>query len=298
MSKKLLITGASGFLGWHLCRHAPDGWNIVGTYHGNASGLFPKTPALQLDLQDKDAMWQAMKSQKPDAVLHLAAASNPAHCEANKAESRELNVEATMNLAEFCAELRSKLVFTSSSQVYDGLQALNEEAPTPSPQNEYGKQKLEAEQRVQEILPEAAILRVAVMFGMAGPGTNNFLQQWLSAWQQGKEVTAFYDEIRSFLSGRSAAAGVFKVLEKGAEGVFNLGGASAISRHAFAELASTVFELPAAKIIRKSQQEVQLTSFRPANLTMSLEKIKGLGFQPAEPWEELAWLRKYTSYGS
>jgi dTDP-4-dehydrorhamnose reductase len=287
MSKKLFITGASGFLGWHVFRHAPKEWRLVGCWHGNAAGLFPKAEAMRLDLADRDAIWRAMKSAKPDAVLHLAAASSPAHCEANKEETRRLNVETTAHLAEFCAELGSKLVFTSSSQVYDGTSPPCRELPDPKPRNGYGQQKLEAEKLVVDILPSAAILRVAVMYGMAGPGTNNFLQQWLDAWQQGREVTAFFDEIRSFMSGTSAVDGLFKVLEKGAEGIFNLGGANAISRFEFAELASAAFGLPQAKIIRKSQQEVPLSAFRPADLTMDLTKIKELGFEPVTAWDGL-----------
>ncbi len=290
MSKKLFVTGASGFLGWHVFRHAPPDWQLIGCWHANEAGLHPKADALQLDLTDRDAVWRALKSIRPDAVLHAAAVSSPAFCEANKAEAHQVNVAATAQLAEFCAELRSKLVFTSSSQVYDGASAPNGEVPEPRPQNGYGQQKLEAEKLVLGTSADAAIIRVAVMFGMAGTGSNNFLQQWLTAWRQGKEVTAFYDEIRSFLSGPSAAEGVFLLLEKGAEGIFNLGGADAISRFEFAEMASTAFGLPQAKIVRKSQQEVQLSSFRPANLTMDLTKIKDLGYVPMTAWEGLRHL--------
>ncbi|MBK8564715.1 MAG: SDR family oxidoreductase [Saprospiraceae bacterium] len=290
MAKKLFVTGASGFLGWHVFRDAPADWQLIGCWHGNAAGLFPMAEAFQLDLTDRDAVWRALKATKPDAVLHTAAASNPAHCEANKEETRKLNVEATVQLAEFCAELRSKLVFTSSSQVYDGTSPPCKEVPDPNPKNDYGQQKLEAEKLVADLLPEAAIIRVAVMYGMAGTGTNNFLQQWLDIWRQEREVTAFYDEIRSFLSGTAASDGIFKVLEKGAEGIFNLGGGSAISRYEFAEMASVAFGLPQAKIIRKSQQEVALSTFRPADLTMDLTKIKELGFVPQTPWEGLKLL--------
>ncbi len=279
--------GASGFLGWHVCKRPPKDWRLVGAYHGNPAGIYPKTEALQLDLTNRDEVWRCFKSTNPDAVLHLAAASNPAHCEANPETARLLNVEATTWLAAFCEERRCKLLFTSSSQVYDGGNAPFSESPTPSPKNAYGRQKLEAEGLVAELLPSAAVIRVAVMYGMAGPGNQNFLNQWLNAWRRGKEVTAFYDEIRSFLSGSSAADGLSLLLEKGAEGVFNLGGAAAISRYDFARMASEIFALPAAKIIRKSQQEVELSSFRPPDLTMDLRKITDLGFVPQQPLDGL-----------
>lgn len=288
MTKKLLITGASGFLGWHVARHAPSGWRLVGTWYTNPEGLPSKSEAAPLDLTNRDATWRMLKAISPDVVFHLAAASNTAHCEAKPEETRLLNVYATAHLAEMCAERRCKLLFTSSSQVYDGEHPPFDEAPNPSPKNAYGQQKLAAEQAIQSIDPPAAIVRVAVMYGQAAPGVSNFLQQWLSTWQRGEAVTAFDDEIRSFLSGKSAAAGLWHLLEKGAEGIFNLGGATSVSRYEFAVMASQTFLLPTAQIIKKSQKEVETAAFRPANLTLDLSKIMGTGFHPITLEEGLA----------
>jgi dTDP-4-dehydrorhamnose reductase len=90
------------------------------------------------------------------------------------------------------------------------------------------------------------------------------------------------------LSGKSAATGINLLLEKGAEGIFNVGGGTAISRYEFAVLASRSLNLPEATIISKSQMEVESKAFRPANLTMNLEKIKGLGFVPDYKIEHLS----------
>lgn len=288
MTKKLLITGASGFLGWHVARQAPSGWRVVGTWHANAGGLPPKSEAMPLDLTDRDATWRLLKAINPDAVFHLAAASNIALCEAKPEETRPLNVDATAHLAEMCAERRCKLLFTSSSQVYDGEYPPFDEAPTPSPKNAYGRQKLAAEQAIQSISPAATIVRVAVMYGQAGPSVSNFLQQWLNAWQRGESVTAFDDEVRSFLSGKSAAAGLWHLLDKDAEGIFNLGGATTVSRYEFAVMASQAFGLPEVKIIKKSQKDVASAATRPGNLTLDLSKIMGTGFQPITLEEGLA----------
>lgn len=288
MAKKILITGASGFLGWQVCKTPPKGWELVGTYSQHAQGILPGTKAIQLELTEKDAVWAALKAIQPDAVLHLAAASNTAFCETAPDITRKLNVDASVYLAEMCAERHCKLLFTSSSQVYDGENFPFEEQPTPSPRNEYGRQKLEAEKKLLDINPATTIIRVAVMYGTAGPSTNNFLGQWKDAWTKGEAVTAFYDEIRSFLSGKSAATGINLLLEKGAEGIFNVGGGTAISRYEFAVLASRALNLPEATIISKSQMEVESKAFRPANLTMNLEKIKGLGFVPDYKIEHLS----------
>lgn len=278
--KKLLLTGASGFLGRYVARNTPPDWRTIGIFNNNAIRLLPKQEGVQLDLTNRDATWQTLKATNPDAVFHLAAASSPAFCEENPNATREINVEATRWLAEMCAERHCRILFTSSEQVYDGLAAPYHETGTPTPKNEYGRQKLAAEQAVLAISSASVIARMAVMFGQEGDGTKNFMTQWLDTWQRGDAVTAFHDEIRSFLSGSAAAAGLFLLWEKGAEGIFNIGGADAISRYDFAQVIAKAYHLPEAKIIKKSQLELENATYRPANLALDLSKIKDLGFRP------------------
>ncbi len=285
--KTLLITGASGFLGWNVCSHPQRGWRLIGTYCQNSTGIVPKTENLKLDLTDKDSIWRALKEVKPDAVFHLAAFSNISFCEKHPEETHALNVTATAHLAEMCADRHVRLVFTSSEQVFDGSKGLYREGDEPTPRNQYGKQKLEAEERIAEIYPEAAIARIAVLYGKSGEVSKSFLQQWLESWQTFLPVTAFHDEIRSFLSARSAVEGLFTLLEQDACGIFNLAGEAPLSRYEFALLAKEIFNLTTGSIIPKSQQEVEMAAYRPPNLTLDTRKISSAGFQPRHPAGEL-----------
>ncbi len=291
--KKLLITGGSGFLGWHCCMQLPTGWKAFATFHENKEGIYENTIAYQVDLTDKDAIWRVMKEVKPDAVFHLAAHSGTAHCEKEPEATYPLNVTACANLAEMCADLKSKLLFTSSEQVFDGEKGYYEEKDRPNPKNEYGKQKMEAENRIQEIYPESATVRIAVLFGQASHAANSFFNQWIEAWENLLTVTAFEDEIRSFLSGGSCARALFHLLEQGAEGLFHLGGSAAMSRYEFGLLAKEIFKIDFAKIEGKSQKEVDMLAFRPPNLSLDCQLIKSIGFNPAHPADEMKKMRPY-----
>ena len=73
-------------------------------------------------------------------------------------------------MARAAAETGAKLVAFSSDQVYSGAA---QEGPLPetlslSPSNIYGQHKLEAEQRVLEVLPDAVFLRVPWMYDLPG----------------------------------------------------------------------------------------------------------------------------------
>ncbi|MEY3367013.1 MAG: hypothetical protein RI973_168 [Bacteroidota bacterium] len=285
--KSLLITGASGFLGWHACKFPQEKWKVTGTYFNHPDSLPPRTDHLRLDLERKDEVWRTLKQLRPDAVFHLAACSSTNYCEENPEASRQTNVSGTAHLSEMCADRKIRLVFTSSEQVFDGLCSSYCEEDTPSPGNEYGRQKLEAEKLIGAIYPDACIARIAVLFDLAGSSNKGFLQQWLESWQAFLPVTAFHDEIRSFLSAMSAVEGLFKLLEQDARGIFHLGGETAMSRYDFALLVRSTLKIKAGKVISKSQQEVKMAAYRPPNLTLNTGKMASLGFQPRHPEAEL-----------
>lgn len=288
--KSLLITGASGFLGWNILKEQPANWRLVGTWLRHKEGLFPGAEHYQLDLLDKDAVWRCLKEIKPDAVMHLAAHSDTNFCEENPDDTRKLNVDATAALAEMCADRHVHFLFCSSEQVFDGKKDSYNEADLPCPLNEYGRQKLEAERLVQAICPDATVVRISVMCGVASSAKPGFLQQWLDAWQHFFPVKAFYDEFRSFLGGTSAARGLFHLLDQGAVGVVHLGGARGLSRYDLAILVKEIFGLEHASIDICSQKDVRMAAYRPPRLILDNSLIVSTGFQPMNIEEELETL--------
>ena len=291
--KRLLITGASGYLGWHCCNHLKHGWRTYGVGHQNQNGIHPNAIGCLLDLTDKDALWHLLKKVKPDAVFHLAAHSGTGYCEAHPEESRLLNVNVVEYLAEMCSDLKSRLLFTSSEQVFDGHKGQYSEADTPCPKNKYGEQKWEAEQLIQAIYPEAVILRIAVLYGQSTPAAKSFLNQWLDAWSKLLSVTAFHDETRQFLSAASCAEALFHLLSQGAEGVFHVGGEMALTRFDFGKIATDVLTLQHAKMESLGQKDAEMPAFRPADLSLDLSKIKSTGFVPIHPVAELKSLKPF-----
>ncbi len=295
--KKLLITGGSGYLGWHCCLNEQHGWKVIATHHHNKDGVHPSADAYKLDLTDKDALWKALKTVKPDAVFHLAAHSGTGFCENNPEESHQLNVAATTHLAEMAADLKAKLFFTSSEQVFDGTQGQYTETDEPNPKNEYGKQKLEAENIIQSVYPEACILRIAVLFGLPTTVSKSFLNQWTESWEKMIPITAFHDEIRPFLSAKNCTDGLFHLLHQGAQGLFHLGGKTFSSRYDFALMAKNILNFPDAIIYSKSQKEVETPAYRPPDLSLNCQKIAGTGFELKMPQDELKKLKPFFRSG-
>ncbi len=286
--KKLLLTGASGFLGWNLCQYPQEDWEIIGLYHQHRSGVPKQIAAHQVDLSDQEAFKKIVNQVKPDAIVHLAAISNTRYCQEHPELTGRLNILVPGQIAHACQQLSIPFIHASSGQVYDGKLPPYRESAELQPLNTYGLQKVAAEALVRETYPEACIFRPTVMFGHHSTSSYCFMTDWLQRWDQGETVTAFHDEIRCFLSGRSAAEGILLLLEKEAKGIFNLAGKEAISRLEFAQLLAKTFSVKEARIKSAAQQDIPgLAEVRPSDLTMNLDKVTQLGFKARGVAEEL-----------
>lgn len=181
MKTKILITGASGFVGSSFClQHAGrDEVEIRGL--GRRAMDMPGyvradlTKPLQLD-------WS------PDVVIHAAARSSPwGHLK----EFRRQNVLATRHVLEFCeAKKVPKLVYISSSSVFyrEGDQlGLTEESPIgPAFVNRYAQTKHEGEKIVRSFSGDSCVLRPRAVFG---PRDTVLFPRLLRAARQGRMVS-------------------------------------------------------------------------------------------------------------
>jgi len=137
-SRRVLITGGSGFTGQHLVAALEQ------------KGHQAHVPA-SLDLTDSTSVAQALHSVQPDAVVHLGAISFAAH--GDSMPYYETNTLGTLNLLAAIAEQKIELshfIFASTAAVYgnQGRPVLGE-GLTPQPDGDYGISKLAAEHLVR-----------------------------------------------------------------------------------------------------------------------------------------------------
>ena len=167
--KKILVTGASGFVGSRFVARWRSEYNILTPTHA------------ELDITDYTSVSSYFVQNSPDVVVHLAALSNTGYCEQNEAESYRVNVDGAANIARAAAMCGAKMIFFSSDQVYNGNleSGLLSEDVVVAPENVYGRHKLEAEERVLYFNPNTVVLRATWMYdrereGM--PSHANFVQ--------------------------------------------------------------------------------------------------------------------------
>ncbi len=170
-SRRILVTGGSGFVGRHLLaeltENARSGDVIL------QAGREPDCD-VPLDLKDVASVSAAVAAARPDVVLHLAGEASVAQAGNNAAATWQLNLVGTMALAVALGEVSpsATLLFTSSAEVYGRafLDGVVDETVRPAPSSIYAQAKLAAEQMLAAVLPASATLVVVRPSNHIGPG--------------------------------------------------------------------------------------------------------------------------------
>lgn len=125
MSRVALVTGASGFAGWHLCaRLRSQGWGVRRAVNPDARG---EADAFPCDIGDAARVRQLVEwAHDATHVFHLAAMTFVPLSSRNPGETMRVNLEGTVNLADAVHEIipGARLVFAGSAAIYGVPEAL------------------------------------------------------------------------------------------------------------------------------------------------------------------------------
>lgn len=282
--KKLIITGASGFLGYHLARVAAKDWEVYSITNSRVLD-FEDAVDINCDIRNYIELGNIIDDIEPDAIIHTAAISDANFCEHNEELSYQVNVEATKNLAGICCDYQIPFAFTSTDLVFDGKQGMYKEEDEKNPLSIYGEQKAVAEEEVLRIYPEATVFRLPLMFGEPEASAANYLQKFIVQIQKGEKAFLFHDEYRSVCGARSIAEGILKLIYE--TGIIHLAGKEKLSRYDFGLKACYAFGLDTSLLHSCSQKDVKMAAPRPADVSLDISKAVSLSYAPLSVDEEL-----------
>jgi len=299
MPTKVLLTGASGFLGWNICKQENPLYELVGTYFRNQ----PTDVDIQwarINLLETPQISKLIKEVQPDIVVHLAAIANAAFCEQHPALSHHINVYTSIAVAEASKEQGIPMIFASTDLVFNGSSAPYEEDDFCYPLSQYGLQKEMAEETLLSDFEHVVIARFPLMFGLTPSYTQNFFTTSLAKLQEGETVNAFTDEYRTMISAEVAGEWLNHLIPycldtepSERERVFHLGGSERCSRYDFVIKMTEVFGLDPKLVIPTLQKELDLTPARPADVSLvSTLANKTLSYSPSSLEEQLLQLKK------
>ncbi len=242
----ILVTGATGFVGQKIMQMCKD--TVACPSLRNAS---------------EDEILRIMEESGADTIIHTAAISDIGVCQANPEASYMANVQIPIYLAK--AAKHAKLICFSSDQVYSGV---DEEGPyaedTAKANNIYAEHKLEMEQRVLEIAPDAVMLRAEWMYDYYLKKPNYFMNIINAA----DSVSFSSRQYRGLTYVKEVAENMEKVIRLPG-GVYNFG----------SETTKSMYEI-SKEFLAVMGKNVKLEDAPPRhNLWMNCEKAKRFGVE-------------------
>lgn len=292
--RRVLITGAAGFVGHHLIKEfEANGYTVFTTDVVDAANALPNYT--RADLCNRDELCKLVSKVKPTACVHLGAISFVPDGDKNPAFLLSVNVAGTVNVVEALRQNAPKcrLLFVSSSQVYGPVASLEaaeasikEDSPL-LPLSLYAISKVAAERAVAAYgACHGMDVMIARPANHTGPGQTPrfvavaFAKQVLAIKNGEQDVlrTGNLESIRDFTDVRDVVRAYRLILENGLSGnAYNI---STETRVSMGELLSMLQKLCGTS----APVETDPALYRPTDASQRLDcsKLYGhTGWQPS-----------------
>ena len=115
---RILVIGGSGVIGFETIKKLRKlGHDVFFTYYKNKT---PISNGFSIDIRDANKLTNIFQKIIPDVVIHTTAITNVDLCETNNELADSINVHGTKNIIEGCKIIGSKIIYISTSFVFDG----------------------------------------------------------------------------------------------------------------------------------------------------------------------------------
>lgn len=263
--RRLFVTGGLGYLGRHIVNGPPsDRWNVIA----------PSSEAL--DLRFRDSVRSVIGDWRPTAIIHTA----------YRKDDRETIVDASRNVAIAAAETGARLVHVSSDAVFGGRAWPYVESDPPTPVNQYGVDKADAEVAVLETCPTAVVVRISLLVGRNELSTHE--QKVRSVISGSSDMRFFTDAIRCPAIVDDVAAALVDLAERPQlHGVVHLGGPDALSRAQLATMTAKRHDWDEEKLRFATIDEIGTATPGRVELDSSHARSFGIAVRGPRSWFDI-----------
>lgn len=247
--RKVLITGASGFLGYHLVQEAQDmGFDVYGGVRLNSETAHLNCSLVYLNYGSANELDLVLKEYDFDYIVHAAALTRAK----TDAAYERVNVQYAVNLAKAASKNQNlkAFVFVGSlaaiGPVPFDAPPLREDS-VQSPVTAYGRSKQRAETLLKEI--EGLPLKIVRPTAIYGPREKD-LEVLFKTIRSGLDVyIGKKPQKLTFIHGRDAASAILEIAQMDSEGPaeYNLSDGEVYDRYAVAD---AIHELTGKKAVR------------------------------------------------
>jgi UDP-glucose 4-epimerase len=289
--KKILVTGAAGFIGSalvpELMRSEYDVYVIDNLSFGKRELLnLPDDRFILADITDRSQIDEIVQTINPQWIVHLAAIHFIPYCNQNPYESANINIQGTINILDAAKKLHSleRLLFASTAAVYPIVDTPIPETHTLNPLDIYGLSKLVGERLINEFHLSTNIPSIICRFFNAfGPRETNphLIPEIHRQVMGGLRTIALgnLDPKRDFIHTTDMSLSLRLLLEKFDRGVdiFNIGSGMEYSVKEVVK----AFERAIGESIEIQVDPARVRKVERMHLCADITKLKGfLGWEP------------------
>ena len=262
-----LILGASGKIGSYLIKN--DKY-VLYTYNSKKIKGGIRFNFL------KNNISKIIKKKKINAVVLMAAISDPNICYKKRNLTNKINVLSTIKILKELIKKNIYFIFFSSEFVFNGKKKNFSERDKTRPVNIYGKQKLTVEKFIIKNAKKYSILRIAKTYG-DDLNDNTLISSYLKNLLLGqKKFTVASDQFFSplFIGDLKKIIKIF--MKKKINGLFNVGGPERLSRYDCLYIVNKFLNKKHQNKIKLKKNKLENFSFydkRPLDVSMNIQKL-------------------------
>jgi len=270
--QRLLLTGGSGLLALNWACAVRDQWDVILGTHLHSVDL-QGVASCRIDLDDPERLDCQIRHLAPDLIVNTAGLTDVDRCQSSPNMAAAVNAELARNVATIAARLGVQLIHISTDHLFAGDRALSSEDDVPYPLNEYARSKLLGEVWVQEVFPQALVVRTN-FFGWGHVGRQSFSDWIIYSLRAEKAISLFDDVHFTPILADVLALTAHGLAGRGASGIFNIVGDERVSKYEFGYRLAQQFSLPMELIQRSKVFDANLNARRPRDMSLANAKAR------------------------
>lgn len=260
---QVVVTGGTGVIGFPLVKKlVSEGHEVHYTHLSNPIGI-EGAKGNKLDISLFEDVKSYFESVKPELVIHTAALTKVDLCETDRKLADKINVLGTENIVDCSKSFGAKIVFVSTSAVFDGSRDIYTEDDQTNPQYYYATTKLKGEDIAKDSGLPFLILRTDQPYckPQKWQHENSVIRviRNLKSGEVMKDVVDWYNTptlVENFVEVASALIG------KNKTGIYHVVGSDYINRYEMAIKTAEVFGLEKKLIRPIKSSELKLPAKR------------------------------------
>ena len=222
--KKILIVGASGFIGNSLFKKLIEksNYKLKGTSLNSQNDLFEK-----LDINNLEQTKILLNKFKPEIIIWCAGNKNLSETEESLKNTINVNFESIKGIEDYLNKFSyTHFIFLSSDYIFDGVKGNFKVNDKANPKTFYGISKLMAEQYIKKKFPLFSIVRTSAVIGKG-----SVFFDWLNNCVINKKKISLYTNNFTPTPLDFLIRQIEYLFEKKTSGTYNICGNKTLSRY-------------------------------------------------------------------